>query len=442
MRILRPLVSVVLLALVAYKIPWSDQLLYGDLQVPGEIIGAWRDDKAIEFRANPGADVQPGWPEDIAPALRSARRIRVEHTTVEAGHAAPQRTLDWRPGMLRVFRELDPRGLWIALALLVAAAFVSITRWWRLLRLAGCNTTWPATTRLTFLGFFFNQVVPGGLTGGDLVKAVLVVRENPNRRAEAFVSVIVDRALGLIVVTGLATIVVWVRGDRFADLQWPVTLTFTGMLVAVWVLVHPGPRRVLRLEALIEKLPQKERLKSVDSAVLIYGHHKLEIAIAVVLSIFNHVGIAGAIWALGDAFGAELGALEYLGLTAIANLISSLPVAPGGWGVGEAAFGYLFHLLGLPATLGVAVSITYRLLTMALGLLGGIFLLLPGGQVVREELEHEKDVEAEEAPEDAVGGKDQATSKDTSDGKQKSEMKDKTDAKDQKSDAIGAGERD
>jgi glycosyltransferase 2 family protein len=393
MRILRPLVSIVLLALVAYKIPWSDQLLAGGLSIPGEIVGDWRGN-TIEFRPLKEAAIPPGWPADSRPALAARESVSVTRAAPEGGRAAEPSALDWRPGMLRVFRELDPTGLWAAFALLLAAAFVSITRWWRLLRVAGCNTSWLAANRLTFLGFFFNQVVPGGITGGDLVKAVLVVREHPGRRAEAFVSVIVDRALGLIVITGLAAIVVWVSGDHFARLQLPVTLTFAGMLFAVWAFVHPGPRRFLRIEALIDRLPQKERLKSIDAAVRIYGDHKVEIAIAIVLSVFNHVGIAAAIFALGGAFGANLSPLEYLGLTAIANLISSLPVAPGGWGVGEAAFGYLFHLLGRPATLGVAVSITYRLLTMVLGLIGGVFLLLPGGRDVREELEHEKEHEA------------------------------------------------
>ena len=78
-----------------------------------------------------------------------------------------------------------------------------------------------------------------------------------------------------------------------------------------------------------------------------------------------------------------------MGITAIANVVSSLPVAPAGWGVGELAFGYLFDLLGSLDTIGIAVSITYRLLTMVLGLAGGLFLLMPGGREVRQELEHE-----------------------------------------------------
>jgi uncharacterized protein (TIRG00374 family) len=402
MRILRPLVSIVLLALVAYKIPWTDQLSAGKLNLSGRILGDWRAN-TIQFEVEKDAIVPVDWPIESASALATHQPVEVTRGASDE-HAESTVALDWRPGMLRVFRELDPSGLWLAFGLLIAAAFVSITRWWRLLRVAGCNTTWLAANRLTFLGFFFNQVVPGGITGGDLVKAVLVVRENPNRRAEAFVSVIVDRVLGLIVVTGLATIVVWVSGESFAVLRLTVTLTFAAMILGVWVLMHPGPRRWLRIEALLEHLPQKERLKSIDSAVRIYGNHKLEMVIAIVLSIFNHAGIAASIWALGHAFGARIGPLEYLGLTAIANLISSLPVAPGGWGVGEAAFGYLFHLLGRPPALGVAVSITYRLLTMVLGLIGGAFLLLPGGSVVRAELEHEKEHQRDALPSEAEHG--------------------------------------
>ncbi len=57
-----------------------------------------------------------------------------------------------------------------------------------------------------------------------------------------------------------------------------------------------------------------------------------------------------------------------------------MPITPSGWGVGEWAFGSLFHVLASPSTLGVAVSVAYRLLSMLLGLAGGLFLLLPGGR--------------------------------------------------------------
>src|SRR5690606_27021291 len=97
----------------------------------------------------------------------------------------------WRPGLPRVFLDVRPAGLALALALLVTGVFLGVTRWWRLLRIAGCGTSWLAAARLTYLGLFFNLVLPG-LTGGDLVKAGMAVRDHPHARADALVSVVVD----------------------------------------------------------------------------------------------------------------------------------------------------------------------------------------------------------------------------------------------------------
>jgi len=50
--------------------------------------------------------------------------------------------------------------------------------------------------------------------------------------------------------------------------------------------------------------------------------------------------------------------------------------------------------MGSAAAIGVAISVTYRLCTVALGLLGGLFLLAPGGrQTRREALEASRDGE-------------------------------------------------
>jgi uncharacterized protein (TIRG00374 family) len=385
---LRSGLALALLAYVAWRVPWSDALvcIQGDrtpVEVHGRIRGSWREDR-VRFSADAGSEIQPAWPAEIARGIASGEEFEVERTP----EAVPGATrIDWKPGMLRVFREVDPRGLFCALFLIFTGALVAITRWWRLLAVAGCATRWTSALRLSFLGLFFNIVLPAGITGGDVVKAVLVVREHPERRADAFVTVVVDRALGLLVLMGLAAIVVLVSGDRFAVLRLPVVLAFVAALVGLWVLLHPGPRSWLRLSALLERMPQKDRLKSIDRALRIYSNHPVELLVAVVLSALNHCCIGGSVYVLGHAFGDHLGYLEYLGVAAIANTISSVPVTPAGWGVGEWAFGQLFHILGSPSTLGVAVSVAYRLLTMLLGVAGGIFLLMPGGRGLRHDIE-------------------------------------------------------
>jgi hypothetical protein len=385
--------ALALLAFGAHLIPWKDTLVCmggpQKLELSGAITGGWRED-SIQFLPDPGQALIPGWPADVAAGVASGKPFAVVRTAETTG---PH--VDWKPGMLRVFREVDLSLLCGAGILVLSASIVAITRWWRLLSVAGCGTRWSSAFRLSFVGFFFNVVLPAGITGGDVIKAVLVVREHPERRADAFVTVVVDRAIGLLVLMGLAAIVVLVSGGRFAELQLPVVGSFLAALIVLWVMLHPGPRRWLRLASLLERMPQKERLKSVDRALRIYSENPLELLVAVVLSAGNHLCIGGAVYLLGHAFGDHARTyLEYLGVAAIANTISSVPVTPSGWGVGEWAFGSLFHILGSPSTLGVAVSVAYRLLTMLLGLAGGLFLLMPGGRGVRREI----DRTATEAP--------------------------------------------
>jgi uncharacterized membrane protein YbhN (UPF0104 family) len=101
----------------------------------------------------------------------------------------------------------------------------------------------------------------------------------------------------------------------------------------------------------------------------------------VLLSSANHLSVFAAIFWLARSFGAaDLSPFEGFAVVSIGNIVSALPVAPGGWGVGEAAYGYLFDMLGSSRTLGLATSITFRLALMAVGLLGGLLLLLPGGR--------------------------------------------------------------
>jgi uncharacterized protein (TIRG00374 family) len=385
---LRSGIALALLAFGASLIPWRDRLVCIDgrktVDVTGTIHGGWRE-SSIRFQADPGQHPDPAWPAPIIAGIESGREFEVARAP-DTETTGPR--FDWKPGMLRVFREVDPRLLWLALFLITSGALVAITRWWRLLAVAGCATRWTSALRLSFLGFFFNVVLPAGITGGDVIKAVLVVREHPERRADAFVTVVVDRALGLLVLMGLAAGVVVFSGHRFAELELPVVAAFLVALIVLWVMLHPGPRRWLGLSALLERMPQKERLRSIDRALRIYSEHPFEILAAIGLSALNHICIGGSVFVLGRAFGEDhLSFLEYLGVAAIANTISSVPVTPAGWGVGEWAFGSLFHVLGSSSTLGVAVSVAYRLLSMLLGLAGGLFLLLPGGRAELKEVQ-------------------------------------------------------
>jgi len=394
LRWLKPLLGLLILAFVFWKfVPLHDELLWtrtvGEetrtVTVRGELLSDWNGDRT---RFQPDAGYAPG--PAAPPVLRDWTGGPVELLRGEAAAAAGvAEDYDWRPRMQRVFAGLEARWLAAAMALFFLGNFIVITRWWRLLRAVGCVTSWWNTFRLNFLGFFFNAVVPG-LTGGDLVKAVLVVREHPGRRADALVSVIVDRVIGLVSMAALAGAVILLAGDTFAELKLWVTLMLAAMAVGAAVYFNHGLRRLVRFDELLGRLPMGDKLKLLDEAALLYRDHKGELAFATFLSFFNHLAYIGGTACLGVGLGVTLemvGPTDYLAIVPVVNIISALPLAPGGWGVGEVAYVSMFKLIGADATLGVAISLTFRFCQLALGLFGGTFLLMPGARAELESAE-------------------------------------------------------
>jgi uncharacterized membrane protein YbhN (UPF0104 family) len=99
-------------------------------------------------------------------------------------------------------------GIWLAGLLAVfLGTCLSVYRWYLLMVSVGLTTTGWAVFRLGWIGVFFNNVVPG-LTGGDLIKAFYVTRDHPRQRADAIISVVVDRAIGIVALALIAAVIV------------------------------------------------------------------------------------------------------------------------------------------------------------------------------------------------------------------------------------------
>ncbi len=397
----RVLVAIALLAWVATSVPWRDSLDIDGTSFRGRVVGEWKGDLA-RFEFEPG-QAFPAAEEGgaLESALRLGGLVEVDKAALrtppfEVGPDGPRAVqgaalervegeFAWQPGMPRAFSDLDARGVLSAFGFLVLSTLICATRWWRLLGVAGCGTPYLSALRLTYVGLFFNLVVPG-LTGGDLMRGVLAVREHPDQRADALMSVVVDRLIGVLTLIAMAAVVIFATGERLAELRLPVSLVLLGIVTGLVAFLNPTVRRLTRFDAIVARLPQAERLQKLDAAAKVYARHPLQIGLAVGLSVVNHLANTAAAHGVALAFGSDITFLEMLSVASVANTLSSVPLAPGGWGVGEAIFGTLFKMLGRPATLGVATSVTYRLCYMGLGVTGGLTLFLPGGRQVREDV--------------------------------------------------------
>ena len=101
----------------------------------------------------------------------------------------------------KTFSELAHRPkhwgvLGAALLICLVGTVITFARWQMLVRAAGIPLAMRDAMRLGFLGYLLNFVSPGSV-GGDLFKAVFLVREHPSHRGAAIASVVADRLMGL-----------------------------------------------------------------------------------------------------------------------------------------------------------------------------------------------------------------------------------------------------
>lgn len=312
---------------------------------------------------------------------RVIARVAGNASPPDAGQSNPPEVerIDWRPGMRRTLGEIRVSRLVIALGFLVLASLFVATRWWRLLHLNGCGTTWWNAFRYTYSGLFFNAVVPG-INGGDVARAVAVVRDHPDRRGDAFMTVVVDRVLGLIGMVLIGTGLVLAGDERLQSLKLPVGLFCAAVIVGTGLFLSPGLRRIARFDRFVRGLPQGERLLRLDAGARRLLARPGEVVLALLLSFGNHAMNGLAVYTAAGALGTSLGVGDWITVMAISNTLAAVPLSPGGLGVGEVMFGSLAELLGSTYAIGVSTSLLYRLCLYGMSLLGGLVMLLPGSR--------------------------------------------------------------
>ncbi|MFH0947055.1 MAG: lysylphosphatidylglycerol synthase transmembrane domain-containing protein [Planctomycetota bacterium] len=299
---------------------------------------------------------------------------------------APSRTPRLERGILTVIRSADLLFLLLALALVFVGSLVATYRWFLLLRADKLVRRFRRAFDLTFIGLFFNNLMPG-LTGGDVVKAVYIARDHRHQKTEAVLTVILDRILGITGLALVAGVVLPVYPKAFFD----VAPWIYGLLLAegifCCVFFSRRIRRTIRLDALLARLPLARLVQKIDHAAFIYRYRKALVGGSLLLSMGVHLFIVGGIGVMGLAIGLDVPVLSYFAVVPITLIIMALPIAPSGWGVGEMAVIYFWGTQGVPRGEAFALALAYRMTQLAISLIGGICLLCQKNRISKDEVE-------------------------------------------------------
>lgn len=330
-----------------------------------------------------------------------------------AGRQADGSEVDLAPGFWTYCRNIDVFLFAIGALCYFATVMLAGARWWWLLRVNGLAVSLAEALRFTWIGVFFNNIFLGS-TGGDVIKALYIMKRCPGQRVPALVSVIVDRVLGLASLAILGALVVLFAIERFADIAIAIWSVIGALSLLAAVAFSRRLRGLVRLKWMLDRLPAKvgNLLKMFDQAVYFYRGHKRVILMSLLAGVGNHVISVMSVVLVGDALGIGMPWTEYFVLIPVINIVSAVPLMPNGWGVGEWLYQKLFATYGAVYVTGIesadnaarimgtrafALSVLYRLHTTIWSLLGGVLVLLERTRITKADIDEEAAIEASES---------------------------------------------
>lgn len=246
----------------------------------------------------------------------------------------------------------EVRWPWFIAALLCSTlnSFISALRWRRVASHLDIVITPALALRVYFQGVAANTVVPGGILGGDVWRAGVLVSRGASKTSAA-VCVFLDRICGLWVLGALSLV---------ASIVWAAA-GMTGAL-GVFALPYVGGLLALVLAPGLLYFFRRPYIK-----VLLYTAN---------LSAFVQVFSIAALWCSLAAVGTYVDVWALATLASLIFLAAVVPVAVGGFGSREVGAVIALSYIGVARESSFMASVIFGLTFTVQGLIGVYFWLV------------------------------------------------------------------
>jgi glycosyltransferase 2 family protein len=253
-------------------------------------------------------------------------------------------------------------GYWLAaLALYLGIQVISGFRWQLLAKPLGFEASIWQFTRFYFIGMFFNLFLPTSV-GGDVVRAWYL---GDGSAASAFLSVLVDRLSGLVVLLALACAAL-----ALCPIALPGWIT-ASVLCAAGV----GLACIILAPVLLRRTSRFSKARRLAERSLIYADRPRLMIATTILSLFIQAGNVALVWLVGQSLRLPVPASYFWIMVPMVTLLTMLPVSLNGMGVREG--GTILFLTPLGIAHGPALSLAilwFAVFTVA-SLVGGVLYL-------------------------------------------------------------------
>lgn len=289
--------------------------------------------------------------------------------------------------------KVDARDIWakvvaadwiwlgVAVALFGTTFCMGVYRWYLLLQSQDIPVPLRRVTAICFVGQFFNAFLLGA-TGGDVIKSYYAARQTQTHKAEAVMSVVVDRIIGLVGLFIIAIIMMawqwrWLCDPIRKDLRAP-SLVVLGLVVVVCAAIPISfwrglPRKIAWLDRLKGKIAFRGHVSRALDSYQSYLAKGPLLTKAVLLSMGVHTTVFIGVICLGRGLNVEgIQWDKYFLILPMINTISAIPISIAGFGLREGMYTLMFGDLGVAANVAVALGLLSYAAQFFWSLVGGL----------------------------------------------------------------------
>lgn len=265
-----------------------------------------------------------------------------------------------------VLKSIDNQTACIALILCIFQLFLSA---WRIKILLASQQIFVSFSRCTIynaVGIFYSTLLPGGMSG-DAPRAYYFWRckQTSNCTKSSLIAALVsDRFIGTLSLLFVGLVAATVSAKK-------IGMTTQG-LMAFWIMFIGGVCVYLLIcgsHKYSWKIPGKRLLERLD----LRAYPPSVLWSSVLFSVLIQISSILVIYLFARRLGSGLDFGQVMAVSPIGFLANSLPVSPGGLGVGEGSFDFLFSMVG--GQYGSNVFLISRVFLFSPAILGGIFAL-------------------------------------------------------------------
>jgi uncharacterized protein (TIRG00374 family) len=273
----------------------------------------------------------------------------------------------------------SPYLLLAAIAMYLSGVLISAWRWYLLNKAQKIPLSLSHTLLPTYLGIAFNNILPGSV-GGDFFRCYFLFKKIPDKRSAGMLAILFDRLTGLMGIFIAVCVAVILNFNLFESQASTFYFSaFCILLCLAAVIIYFAssllPQQIGISAWLHRRFGEKKWITSVLSlleAIRIYRNSKFTIVKCLFASFTVQVFIALICLLIARMMHfPEISFFNYILAIAVTQIVNLIPVTPGGFGIGEAAFANVLTLLN------PGISASYATIFLAYRILG-ILVYIPG----------------------------------------------------------------